>query len=136
MPELRGPERLLWRLEAAKRVSEGKWIARCPAHEDRSPSLSIGIGRDGRVLIHCHAGCEPLDILAAVGLEMADLFPDGPLYHHAKGVLRHNAARAYHEAIVEIAAADLRHGKRLTRDDVAVLKRSREWLSRNAEIAI
>ena len=136
MSELRGPERLLWRLEAARPAGDGKWIARCPAHEDRDPSLSIGIGRDGRVLVHCHAGCAPLDILAAVGLEMADLFPEGALCHHAVGMRRHNETRAYHEAVVEIAAADLRHGKRLSRDDVATLKRSREWLSRHREAVL
>jgi len=51
----------------------GKWlrsygIARCPAHDDRDPSLSIRDGRDGRLLLHCHAGCDFTDILAAAGL--------------------------------------------------------------------
>ncbi len=41
------------------------WIAGCPAHEDRSPSLSIA-ERDGRVLIHCHAGCSQSDVIAAL----------------------------------------------------------------------
>jgi hypothetical protein len=35
----------------------------CPAHEDRNPSLSIADGRDGRLLIHCHAGCEQLAVI-------------------------------------------------------------------------
>ena len=47
----------------------------CPAHEDRSPSLTIGIGDDGRVLLTCHAGCSLGAILEALGLEAADLFP-------------------------------------------------------------
>ncbi len=51
------------------------WMARCPAHDDRSPSLSIRPGRDGRTLIYCFAGCEKGDILRAAGLEWADLFP-------------------------------------------------------------
>lgn len=34
-----------------------RWIARCPAHDDSEPSLSIGTGDDGRVLLHCFAGC-------------------------------------------------------------------------------
>lgn len=53
--------------------------ARCPAHDDHKPSLSIGQGEDGRVLIHCHAGCSPADVLAAVGLRPADLFPNNPV---------------------------------------------------------
>ncbi len=33
------------------------WIAKCPAHEDNKPSLSIGVGRNGRPLVHCFSGC-------------------------------------------------------------------------------
>jgi len=50
------------------------WSARCPAHEDRQASLSIGEGEDGRVLLNCHAGCDHKAILAAIGLEERDLF--------------------------------------------------------------
>ena len=42
------------------------WVARCPAHDDKSPSLSIGMGDDGKFKVHCHAGCEFRDILAAL----------------------------------------------------------------------
>jgi len=47
----------------------------CPAHEDRSPSLSVAKG-DGCVLIHCHAGCATADVLEALGLSAADLFDE------------------------------------------------------------
>ena len=50
-------------------------MAKCPAHEDRTASLSINTGDDGRVLIRCHAGCELDAILHAVHLERRDLFP-------------------------------------------------------------
>jgi hypothetical protein len=59
----------------ARRISGG-WIARCPAHQDRRPSLSISDGRDGRILIRCHAGCEPSAIVAALGLQFSNLFSD------------------------------------------------------------
>ena len=42
------------------------WMARCPAHEDREPSLSISAGPDGKVLVHCHAGCDQHDVVAAL----------------------------------------------------------------------
>jgi hypothetical protein len=58
----------------ARRTGPGRWMARCPAHEDRAPSLCIAKGRDGRVLLHCFAGCRTEDLLAAVGLRMRDLF--------------------------------------------------------------
>src|SRR5262245_56129096 len=57
----------------ARRVRDG-WIARCPAHEDRHPSLSIGEGADGRVLLKCHAGCTATAIVAAMDLHERDLF--------------------------------------------------------------
>jgi putative DNA primase/helicase len=42
------------------------WIARCPAHEDRNPSLSLKDGEDGRILVHCHAGCEQTAVIGAL----------------------------------------------------------------------
>ena len=48
--------------------------ALCPAHDDKKPSLSIATGDDGRVLLHCHAGCKTEDIVKELGLEMKDLF--------------------------------------------------------------
>ena len=61
---------------ATVRRVHGGWQVSCPAHEDRTPSLSVKAGRDGRVLLHCHAGCETADVLAADGLELVDLFED------------------------------------------------------------
>ena len=68
-------EEFLSRLERVKRSGAG-WIARCPGHEDRHASLTIGEGDDGRVLINCFAGCTPEEVVAALGLTMADLFAD------------------------------------------------------------
>jgi hypothetical protein len=48
-------------------------MARCPAHQDKSPSLAVNEAED-RVLIHCFAGCETTDVTAAIGLNVADLF--------------------------------------------------------------
>jgi putative DNA primase/helicase len=42
------------------------WMARCPAHDDRSPSLSISSGKDGKVLVRCHAGCDQRDLIAVL----------------------------------------------------------------------
>ncbi len=67
-------ERLLERLEGVKR-NGSCWMARCPAHDDHTPSLSVREGSDSRVLIHCHAGCATDDVVAAAGLTLADLMP-------------------------------------------------------------
>lgn len=48
----------------------------CPAHDDRNASLSIKIAEDGRVLIHCFAGCDIQNILSAVGLTLDDIIPE------------------------------------------------------------
>jgi hypothetical protein len=47
----------------------------CPAHQDQRASLSVNEGRDGRVVLHCHAGCDTTQVLDALGLRLADLFP-------------------------------------------------------------
>jgi CHC2 zinc finger len=67
-------EDLINRLHKAKKTGPGKWNARCPAHEDKSPSLSIA-EKDGVILLHCFAGCEVADICGAIGVEVKDLFP-------------------------------------------------------------
>ena len=72
---------LLSRLEAVKRTGPGRWIARCPGHEDRSPSLSIRETDDGRILLHDFAGCPTEEILGAVGLAFDALFPERPIEH-------------------------------------------------------
>lgn len=51
---------------------------RCPAHEDRNPSLSYSEGRDGRAVLHCHAGCEPAAVVEALGLTWGELMADAP----------------------------------------------------------
>jgi hypothetical protein len=75
LPQTAGPiQGVLSRLSDVRKSGTG-WSARCPAHEDRSASLSVAVGDDGRVLLHCHAGCEPAAVARALGLELADLFP-------------------------------------------------------------
>jgi len=68
-------EDFLSRLEGVQK-SGGGWIARCPAHGDKNPSLSIALGEDGRILVHCHAGCTAEQIVAAMGLTLRDLMPE------------------------------------------------------------
>lgn len=47
----------------------------CPSHDDTSPSLSVSTGDDGRILVHCFAGCTAEEITDALGLHVRDLFP-------------------------------------------------------------
>lgn len=68
-------ENVLARLEGVKEKGPGKWMARCPGHEDATASLSVTERPAGQVLLHCFAGCEPEAVVAALGLTMRDLFP-------------------------------------------------------------
>lgn len=72
-------DRVIAALEArglTVRGSEARgWQVQCPVHDDQQPSLSIKLGDDGKVLLHCFAGCSTEDIVGALGLEVADLFP-------------------------------------------------------------
>ena len=55
-------------LSPKARKCGGGWVDLCPAHDDRSPSLSINIAADGKLLLHCFVGCTFEDIVAAAGL--------------------------------------------------------------------
>ena len=61
------------------------WEAKCPAHNDVVASLSVKRGDDGRVLCHCHAGCDKTSICHAIGKSTAWLFPDHGLPENQQG---------------------------------------------------
>ena len=65
---------LLQRLDKVKPTGKDCWIACCPAHGDKSPSLSIR-EIDDRTLIHCFGGCGAIEVLEAVGLDWSALYP-------------------------------------------------------------
>jgi hypothetical protein len=72
-----GASTLLARLNAVHQTGPDRWTARCPAHDDRNPSLSVRDAGD-RLLVHCFAGCSPEAVVGALGLRMADLFASPP----------------------------------------------------------
>ena len=109
---------LLSRLRKVRKSGLGEWVACCPAHEDRSPSLAVKQADDGRVLVHCFAGCSVADIAGAAGVSLADLAPDSlvdtrvrPLPFSPSTALK---ALAFNAQIVALAASDLAQGRSLT----------------------
>lgn len=74
-------ESLLERLENVKKTGAGRYIARCPAHADRTASLAIREGDNSVILLHCFALCPAAEVLAAVGLTFDALFPERPINH-------------------------------------------------------
>ncbi len=114
---------LLDRLEGVRSTGPRGWVARCPAHEDKAPSLSVRELPDGRVLVHDFAGCDVHDILAAVGLSLRDLFPErlGDNYKRerepfpARDVLK---ALGHETLVVLVAASTVAQGGALDSDNL------------------
>jgi hypothetical protein len=130
---------LLAQLENVKRTGDGRWMARCPAHEDRRASLTVRELGDGRVLAHCFAGCSIHEVLGAVGLDMSALFPekinvDGVKPERrpfpAADVLR---AVGFEAMIVSLAAADMAAGKTIKPADLERLRIAASRLQAAAE---
>lgn len=69
---------ILNRLEGVRRTGTDRWVARCPAHGDKHPSLAVREKEDGTVLMHCFAGCGIGEVLGAIGLGSRDLYPEKP----------------------------------------------------------
>ena len=77
-------DQILSKFPNTKKSGSG-WIVNCPAHDDKSPSLQITEGQDGKVLFHCFAGCKLDDILAGAEIDKADIFPEGKQTPKRKG---------------------------------------------------
>lgn len=113
-------DQVLPMLDGAKNTGPNKWLARCPAHDDKHPSLSVGLAPSGAVLLKCWAGCEAVDVCAAIGLKLRDLFPHderGPVYTPAnRGKIRLSASEVLavlrHELVgVHVCAIHMERGE-------------------------
>ncbi|MGP1677889.1 MAG: CHC2 zinc finger domain-containing protein [Burkholderiales bacterium] len=113
---------LLSRLDKVRATGRGTWVACCPAHQDKHPSMTVREADDGVVLLHCFAGCGVEQILGAVGLDFDALFPPKPI-EHAKPLRRPFPAAdvleviASEARIVATASANIRQGIQLTDAD-------------------
>ena len=107
---------LIHRLNA-RRNGTG-WTAKCPAHDDGTASLSITEGKDGRTLLHCHAGCTAPAILSAMGLKMSDLFPPREATAQARIVKTYDYQDATGKMIFQVCRFDPK-GFRQRRPDPA-----------------
>jgi len=109
-------EQVLSRLKRVRQTSREQWIACCPAHDDRSPSLGIRRTDDGRVLLHCFAGCSVEEILGSMGLEVDTLFPGSASKIRVRpervpfDPITVLFAVAHEAAVVVIVAEDLHRG--------------------------
>ena len=120
---------LVNRLEFCRQSGPGQWMARCPAHDDRGPSLSIKetVHRDTGeplVLIHCFAGCGGAEVLDAVGLDYSTLYPDTDRHHYS--ARKRQERETVDSLVVEIAEHDRANGKRLSKEDVERYREARK----------
>ena len=115
-------EGLLSRLDGVRSTGLGRWLARCPAHDDKRASLSVR-ELDNKLLVHDFAGCAVHEILAAVGLDFADLFTARTSTSGTKAKRhRFNAmdmlkALSFEADLVAVAAARLGNGQALADAD-------------------
>ena len=116
---------LLERLHGVKTTGPGRWIGRCPSHQDKTPSLSIRELDDGRLLLHDFGGCAVEDVLSAVGLKFDDLYPERAVDRHVRRDRRPFDAwstlrsLSTERGIAVIFVADMRAGRSPSHQDHA-----------------
>jgi len=122
---------ILARFEKVYSSGKDQWQCLCPAHDDRSASLSIKLLPDTRVLVNCFAGCSASDILDSAGLSFDDIIPSriGDLKPVKAAFNPYAVLKAISNEtlLVAVAAMDMAHGKELSEAD-------RERLTKAAQI--
>jgi hypothetical protein len=130
---MRAVGNLLAKLDRVRDLGAGRWQACCPSHADGTPSLSIKEDSTGIILIHCHAGCSPDQIVTAVGLCISDLFPGrSPDYegftpkHRPKLITAQQGLEicAKEALLISVIASDFAKSTVLSEED-----RERLWLA-------
>lgn len=125
-------DNVLSRLDKVKSNGKGKYTACCPAHDDRNPSLAISFVEDGRVLMHCRAGCDILSVLDAAGLDWSDVSPEETansrhrlsLIHHIQARPKKTKSAPHHEVVVALGESQVARGDRLSGADKEALKQA------------
>jgi hypothetical protein len=121
---------LLERLDCVRRMGASRWVARCPSHDDRRPSLALRELDDGRLLVFCRAGCATTDVLSSVGLSFADLYPERlpehryPPVHRPFDALSCLICLADEVELASLAVDNLANGFELTDEDRARLRQA------------
>lgn len=118
---------LLSNLQKVRKTGSGRWLACCPAHDDKRPSMTIRELDDGRVLLHCFGGCSAESILGAVGLEFDALFPEklaDRLPAQRKPFNAHDVLKAvvFEASIVAIIGGDMLNRQAISEEDFARLQ--------------
>ncbi len=116
-------DKILPLLDRVKKTGSDRWVSCCPAHDDKRPSLSIKEADDGKVLLKCWTGCGAAEIVNAMGLSLADLFPGdrytvtntGPMrrpFNHRDAL----AGIAHEATVARLIVAAINHGEDVDAD--------------------
>ena len=113
---------ILNQLDKVKAYGNNKWLACCPAHNDKHPSLKVTMTDDGKILIKCWAGCDISAVLKALSIEMADLFPDKISYAKRSKPPKFNRIELFERLVFEalilyVAIQQLQQGTPLNEVD-------------------
>lgn len=118
------PEAFLALLQNVKPTGPNRWLASCPAHEDRHPSFGVSIGDDGKILFLCRSGCDQQAVLDVLGLKFRDLYPEPinriPLAEYRKAFPAADVLEALTDEanLVAVAAQNIAAGVELTQQDL------------------
>lgn len=118
---------VLSRLDGVKATGRGKWMARTPTREDKTPSLSIRERDDGSVLLYDFGGEDTAAVLASISLTFADLYPDGDQRPARQGP--NSTAVKVERSIVSLGTSLLEQGTKLSPSDLERLEVARRRLA-------
>lgn len=131
---------LLSNLKKVKKTGNGKWMACCPSHQDKTASLTITESNDGRILLNCFAGCDTYSILRNVGLDWEDVMPDNVIDHRIKPekqvIYATDALRLirFETQVVLVIAYDMKKGK-IDSEMVDRLEKAMQLINKASDIA-
>lgn len=120
-------DQFLNKLDKVKSRGHNKWIACCPVHDDKSPSLAISLAEGDRLLFHCFGcGANGIEICKALDINPVELFPKYQVNYKRERVPfpadQILSALAHEATILELAANDMAHGKKVNEQRVAVAR--------------
>lgn len=133
-------ESFLSRLNKVRSNGNGKYMAQCPCHADKTASLAINDMGDGRILINCFAGCDTYSILRSVSLDWDAVMPDkspSETYKPVKQVIYATEGMQlirFEAQIVTYCAFKLKNNTPLSVDDLSRLEVAMQRINKAMEL--
>ena len=115
--------KILSKLNKVTTKPNDKWLACCPAHNDKSPSLSISLANDGKILLYCFAGCSIEEVTEALGVDLSELFPNNHFnrseYYHQLKQSQYKEILANEKIVVAMAEVEIKRNHQLNQKDTS-----------------